>query len=254
MVTKRVGLSKKVRFEVFKRDGFKCMYCGATAPNVLLHVDHISPVSKGGKNNLLNLITSCFDCNSGKSDRLLSDESMLAKQRQQVEDLSERREQMAMMLKWRDAMKDLKTEQIEVIQKCFNSMVPGWNLTTDNAIQEIKKYLRKYDFPEILTAIEIAADSYLVKDSNGIVSRENAMHVWSKVGGVLYISNLSDEGRKVRYIIGILKNRFSHVAYDIKTRIETAVKKGATLEEIESSAKAYRNWSSFSDWLYGECE
>ena len=45
---KRVGISKKVRFEVFKRDGFRCVYCGEAAPKVVLHVDHINPVSKGG--------------------------------------------------------------------------------------------------------------------------------------------------------------------------------------------------------------
>jgi 5-methylcytosine-specific restriction endonuclease McrA len=29
MAAKRAGLSKKTRFEVFKRDGFRCQYCGA---------------------------------------------------------------------------------------------------------------------------------------------------------------------------------------------------------------------------------
>lgn len=62
----RKGLSKKIRFEVFKRDQFTCQYCGKKAPDVILHVDHIQPVSKGGTNDLLNLITSCQDCNLGK--------------------------------------------------------------------------------------------------------------------------------------------------------------------------------------------
>lgn len=37
-MTKRKSISKKVRFEVFKRDGFSCQYCGATPPGALLHV------------------------------------------------------------------------------------------------------------------------------------------------------------------------------------------------------------------------
>ena len=56
--TKRRKLSKKIRFEVFKRDNFTCQYCGRKAPDVVLEVDHIIPVAKGGKNNIMNLITS----------------------------------------------------------------------------------------------------------------------------------------------------------------------------------------------------
>lgn len=68
----RKPISKRVRFEVFKRDLFKCAYCGRTPPSVVLHVDHIVPVSKGGKNTQDNLITACFDCNLGKSNVPLS--------------------------------------------------------------------------------------------------------------------------------------------------------------------------------------
>jgi hypothetical protein len=57
---------KLERFEVFKRDGFVCQYCGGHPPDKTLEVDHIIPVSKGGTDDLHNLITSCFDCNRGK--------------------------------------------------------------------------------------------------------------------------------------------------------------------------------------------
>lgn len=68
----RKPLSKKMRFDVFKRDGFQCQYCGTTPPAVVLEVDHIHPVSKGGKNRVDNLITSCFECNRGKAAGLLT--------------------------------------------------------------------------------------------------------------------------------------------------------------------------------------
>ena len=54
---KRKAIGDKLRFEVFKRDQFKCQYCGKASPDVILHVDHINPVSKGGVNDILNLIT-----------------------------------------------------------------------------------------------------------------------------------------------------------------------------------------------------
>jgi CRISPR/Cas system Type II protein with McrA/HNH and RuvC-like nuclease domain len=62
----RKPLSKKARFDVFKRDNFRCQYCGQTPPVVVLEVDHITPVAEGGTNSVDNLICSCFDCNRGK--------------------------------------------------------------------------------------------------------------------------------------------------------------------------------------------
>src|SRR5947199_10578904 len=82
----RKPISKKVRFEVFKRDCFKCQYCGAEAPNVLLHVDHIKPVAEGGTNELMNLITACAACNAGKAAVPLSDHSALAKHKAQLDE------------------------------------------------------------------------------------------------------------------------------------------------------------------------
>lgn len=70
--TKRKAVSAKTRFDVFKRDGFACMYCGAHPPEVLLHLDHVHPVALGGSNDEDNLITSCERCNLGKGAVSLS--------------------------------------------------------------------------------------------------------------------------------------------------------------------------------------
>lgn len=67
-MSKRKALTQRARFEVFKRDGFTCQYCGSTPPAVTLEVDHIVAVSNGGDNDQDNLVTSCFNCNRGKSD------------------------------------------------------------------------------------------------------------------------------------------------------------------------------------------
>lgn len=62
-------MTPKLRFDVMRRDGFRCKYCGRTeADGVKLHVDHIKPVSKGGKTEMSNLQTLCDECNLGKSD------------------------------------------------------------------------------------------------------------------------------------------------------------------------------------------
>lgn len=68
-----MNVSKRVRFEIFKRDGFTCRYCGRKSPQVVLELDHIVPISQGGHNDPMNLATSCYDCNRGKSDKMLSE-------------------------------------------------------------------------------------------------------------------------------------------------------------------------------------
>lgn len=56
------------RFRVLARDGFACVYCGATGKTHQLVVDHVVPRARGGSNEVDNLRTACVECNSGKSD------------------------------------------------------------------------------------------------------------------------------------------------------------------------------------------
>lgn len=62
-----MAVSKRLRFEVMRRDGHACHYCGRKPPEVTLQVDHVVPVALGGKDEPGNLVTACPDCNSGKS-------------------------------------------------------------------------------------------------------------------------------------------------------------------------------------------
>lgn len=63
----RAKLTDKLRYQVLKRDHYRCVICGRSAKDgVKLHVDHIKPVSRGGKTTLSNLRTLCSDCNLGK--------------------------------------------------------------------------------------------------------------------------------------------------------------------------------------------
>ena len=69
----RNGLSKRKRFEVLKRDGFCCRYCGRSSPDVVMHVDHVIPLSAGGTHDIDNLIAACESCNLGKGPIMLTE-------------------------------------------------------------------------------------------------------------------------------------------------------------------------------------
>ena len=57
-----------LREQVFARDDFCCHYCG-TYINDEPHCDHVIPFSRGGSNDLNNLVTSCAPCNIAKGDK-----------------------------------------------------------------------------------------------------------------------------------------------------------------------------------------
>ncbi len=66
----RKAMTQSLRYDIMKRDNFRCVLCGRGAEDgVKLHVDHIIPVSKGGKTVPSNLRTLCEDCNFGKRDK-----------------------------------------------------------------------------------------------------------------------------------------------------------------------------------------
>ena len=68
-------MTKKLRESIKKRDNFTCCICGNSShvePNLLLEIDHIIPVSKGGHTVEENLQTLCWKCNRSKSDKLIN--------------------------------------------------------------------------------------------------------------------------------------------------------------------------------------
>lgn len=70
----RKNMNDDIRYNVLKRDNFTCQKCGITSKDgAKLEVDHIIPVSKGGKTVMSNLQTLCDRCNSGKSDKTKED-------------------------------------------------------------------------------------------------------------------------------------------------------------------------------------
>lgn len=247
----RKAITKTVRFEVFKRDSFTCQYCGRKAPEAVLNVDHIKPVAKGGGNDLFNLITSCFDCNSGKSDRSLSDSSIIEKQRAQIEALEEKRQQLEMMLKWREEMSSLADMQIKVIDNRFWELSGKQYGLCDENIKDAKKLVKKYGVEKVLDAVDASFDSYGVFGDDGQMDLAVASKCWNMVGGILRVTHDNPDMKELYYIRGILRNRLNYVnERDCLAVLKQASGSGMPLDELKRISRQCRSWSAFKDQVY----
>lgn len=70
----RVLMTASLRERIKERDNYTCQHCGLSVkdePNLLLEIDHIIPISKGGKTEESNLQTLCWKCNRHKGNKIL---------------------------------------------------------------------------------------------------------------------------------------------------------------------------------------
>jgi hypothetical protein len=245
---KRKSIPKSIRFEVLKRDKFTCQYCGNSAPDVILHIDHIDPVANDGRNDVINLITSCEGCNLGKSDKLLSDDSAIKKAKNQLDELQERREQLEMMMEWQRGLRDLAEDTITEVCRYWEDLAPGFSVN-DNGKMNIKKWMRRFSLAEVTSAMDIAAEQYLQFDTDERVTGESWEIAFGKVSGICRVTRESQEDPDIKelyYIRAILRNRLSY--YDPGQSLQylkNARSWGVSLETLRAIARDVSSWTAF---------
>lgn len=236
----RKSLTKKTRFEVFKRDSFTCQYCGRMAPDVILEVDHINPVANGGENELINLVTSCYDCNRGKGKRKLSDKDEIKKQQELLKELNQKREQLEMMLKWRDSLNDFDNDQVNEVEKRFLTLTNAD--FTQSGKETVKRWIKKYGLIEVLDCLDISVEQYFygndtVPKTFSYIPKIAEGRIRQKKNPYLYKQN---------YIKAILRNR--GMLYN-ENRVTKFLNKELidedSFDEIKDFASTCKNWSNF---------
>lgn len=247
-MTKRKPISKKLRFEVFKRDSFKCQYCGAAAPEVILHIDHIKPVYEGGKNELTNYITACESCNLGKGKRKLDDKTMVEKQKAQMDELNERRLQLEMMMKWREGLSVIENTKLKYAREKWETLAMPF-VINEQGIKLLNKIVKKFPLEVVLDAIDASCSQYLETDKNGKVTAESVQKSFDYIGKICTIKKREQEKpylKDLYYVRGILKNRLSYInmweALDI---LEDAYRQGVEIDQLKRIAREVRNWTDF---------
>lgn len=182
----RKQISTKTRFEIFKRDGFVCQYCGEHPPKIILHVDHIYPVKEGGTNDADNLVTSCDVCNRGKGARLLSNAPTSLKDKAKQVAESE-----AQLLGYYKVMKDknarIDGEAWQIADLYIEELSLG-GIRRDY-FRSIKMFVGKLGFHEVYEAMDLAITRFGAREFKvfkyfcGICWRKIERHKESIGGG-----------------------------------------------------------------------
>lgn len=151
---------KSIRFEVFKRDSFTCQYCGRQTPQTILEIDHIIPKSKGGTDDINNLITSCFDCNRGKGAVPLSVLKIAHDTRKkEIERFKEKQKQIEAYEKFLHEKKVKEEQILQEINDYWASLCDERFILNESGLSSVKRFLAKLTPMEVKEAISIAANA-----------------------------------------------------------------------------------------------
>lgn len=249
----RKAISKRLRFEVFKRDSFTCQYCGSKAPDVILNVDHIIAIKNGGKNDLLNLVTACFSCNSGKSDKKLSDNSMVVIQNKQQSIASQRTEQIKLMAKWANETIQAQELELSVIESTINAHLKSANKIVNPTFlnTELKKSLKKYGLASVLQAIQKSQVQYL-DDPNDSNDRNTFL---DKIPKICYWQDIEqknpDAAELKRLAYRAKRNWYTCYPNSLFKRLSELHSAGFSIEELEASIDSSSGIMKFEDIIKG---
>lgn len=240
----RKNITKKVRFETFKRDSFTCQYCGRMAPDVVLEVDHINPVANGGDNDVMNLITSCFDCNRGKGKRKLTDKDEIKKQQEQLKELNTKREQLKMMLEWRKELQGFDNELLQGFLKIYTEKT-GYTLT-DVGKEKAIKWIKDFGLMEVLECLDISVRQYF-DESKADKTIYKTFDYIPKIANVRKKTKADPLFGERHYIKGILRNRVY-----VNENVLMSMLKGLQADELDlvkGEALTCKNWTEFRQWF-----
>lgn len=149
-MAKRKSLSKRTRFEVFKRDGFRCRYCGADPVKTVLNVDHLVPVAGGGTNEPDNLITSCRECNSGKSNVPLE-----SRRYAPTADAATVREHTEQLKEYLALQKSLATARRELAEVMGDEWTARIGPISQDMFARLQSLMREWPSEKLIEAMEI---------------------------------------------------------------------------------------------------
>lgn len=218
-----MAISKRLRFEILKRDGFACKYCHRD--EVIITVDHVIPRTLGGTDHPSNLVASCDDCNAGKTSSLPGGAT--------VEDVNHD------LMRWARALKrgDWESRETEAV---INAAAHVWQsywmpehqanptpeLITDFRRKALELYPEQFGADDLMLAAQTSAE-YGIDDLNDALERgqqeesdsdrweytrdsltRTAVAVWADIHKKTYPGDIPQQALdKVAELVGMLFDR-----------------------------------------------
>lgn len=203
-----MAVSKRLRYEILRRDNYACRYCGASAPDVPLRVDHVTPVALGGTDTPDNLVTACEPCNSGKSSATV-DAAVVAN----VSDDA---------LRWAEAMKqaadNLRKQETPKLEyrNAFLTEWNRWHLGKD----ETKKVPLPGDWKQSIERFRLA----------GIPT-----WMWADIVDVAMANDRVRPDDTFRYVCGIAWNKVTELQAEARRIVGVGAGNSESLDDFDAA-------------------
>ena len=186
----RQPIPRKLRHEVFKRDGYRCRECGASKEETSLEIDHIVPVAKGGTNDIDNLQTLCRECNRMKhTDEWVGGETDSS----QIENLI-----------------DFKKEEISNLEQELNS------ISSENEVIECKYKIIKLN--EEIDKLSVELEEAKAQEAENLQSHLNGQER-EQLYKSIYVSitdeKLNDLKEELKRFNYTTKEQYANYLFDI---------------------------------------
>lgn len=185
-----MAVSKRLRYEILRRDNHTCRYCGGVAPDVTLTVDHVVPTALGGSDDPSNLVAACKDCNAGKTSNH-PDAPLVA-------DVADRAVQWGAALERWAHLRGLRREERDQYVEMFDYDWRVWKWGPEENRQEIP---RPADWkPTIWQFFELGLPYEELEDAITIACGNERVRVdetWRYFCGVIWkkVTKMQDEAR-----------------------------------------------------------
>jgi len=159
-----------------------------------------------------------------------------------------RRQQLQMMLEWRDGIKSIEEDKTQKAIDYWNDKIDSYDRTLNEVGHSIiRKLVKKYGVLEVLDAMDIAEDKYITDGNSSSVAL-------TKVGGILYLKNAPEHKQLISYIKGICRNTFSY--FDEKRAsiaLNNYYKDEYDLDYLKDqlSKGRFKSWHQFISYVEG---
>ena len=166
---------------------------------------------------------------------------MLDKQRKMLEDLEERRQQLQMMIQWREQLSNFDEEQALALAKIINEKLKPVYVT-EAGITTIGEWLNRFKLDELVKVVD---EMIVPKTKDNSIDGAEFM---AKIPRIAAANRKPEVERELLYIRGILRKRLSYID-ERKTLmwLHSAVHAGYCTDELKHFATVVRSWTEFKN-------